>query len=222
MSLASVPLIAVPKPAEIKRLEPFITRTKGAPLEETIVRSYAENRVLASSNDIVNALLARRQERTIYPAFGCRSGTLIAFTLPGEPFGEKIEIKDPKTGINYMLAVPVEFRNERNCAIVAQHGDYIIEKDPENENNRLVTIRNAALITEFAPKPNWYGTDEEHGIPRGKPINHDRKYARFIMRHSENYIGCIALYATTGMDDIRGLMMIDAPSDPLGAVAESL
>jgi len=184
-ALRSIPNIPIQK----TKLEAFVKRVNGIPADEAIMKADKAGVVIASNKRLDQALVGSEEGETIIDALPCWSGTMTAYTKPGQKFGSAIEYIDPRT--NYGLVFPVHeiYRNEKDAILVAEHPDYTLEKDGKN---RVVLTKHADIVTAFPAECGWYLTDLVHGIPYGNKTRPRDPSVRYFSRYFESRVGLVA------------------------------
>lgn len=168
-------------------------------------------------------------EKKVYAIW---TGTLIAYKKPGDDLGGEITCVDSDTTEKYVISVPLQFQNEKDCALVVPH--FILEDGTPNikyhamQGNaghidyqiKITDESSIQLISDFPAKNGWYLPEASCGIPVGSGADSGNDAARYLYRAtSSDYVGLVA----RGVDDDDGLRDVGAgvqPSDRLGVLAQ--
>ena len=97
----------------------------------------------------------------------CWSGTMVAYDRPDHKVGETIEYTDSRTNLRYVFPVPEEHRGKKNIALVAEHPDFMLEKDG---NDRIIKATEVGAVERFPITKGWYMGDSKYGIPQGETV----------------------------------------------------
>ena len=141
-----------------------------------------------------------KSEKEIYPVW---TGTLVAFRGKDEKLGESIAYSS--LGVTYIFDVPREHRDEKNAALVVNHGFLAIENDPLTPRIPFIIPRvegNTAiyeimdkdqinLFRGFPQEDGYYLTDKKFGIPYGEPLSKDDSGVLYFYRRKEGYVGLL-------------------------------
>ncbi|MDD5337205.1 MAG: hypothetical protein PHS02_01860 [Candidatus ainarchaeum sp.] len=162
-----------------------IFRRSGAIFEEGIIRVErarlkCPNLMLVSSKEIRDEL-AGEHARAIINGIPCYSGTICGFLKPGKKFGRILEHTNPVTGWKRIIHVPVDYRGEKNCALVGDHPNYSMHVDLKN---KVMEIGGLELVERFPPVEGFYFGDPKHDIPQGEKVNveYRNKQIRWLYR----------------------------------------
>lgn len=141
-----------------------------------------------------------KSEKEAYPVW---TGTLVAFRGKGEKLGESVAYQS--LGVTYILEVPKEYQDERNAALVVNHGFLAIENDPMTPRIPLIIPRvegntvvyeitdkgQIALFRGFPQEDGYYLVDNRFGIPHGNVLSKDDSGARYFYRQKGAYVGLL-------------------------------
>ncbi|VVC02028.1 Uncharacterised protein [uncultured archaeon] len=166
----------------------LVKRSEGVPLVEGLKMADEKNLVVASTARLSKALVGSDEWRKISNVFACWTGTMTAYTKPGEKLGEVIEYVDPETKQKWVFRVPREFQKEKNAILVVEHPDYKVEVDGRT---LVVHAKAVDLVADFPAKTErWYAADAKHDIPTGKEVAYSQD-ARYLWR-TDSRVGPVA------------------------------
>jgi hypothetical protein len=174
------------------------TAAVGEPLGIKVIRPYSDkvNFIqalrLAGSEIIINNRTAdiilsdsdlRENHQNLFPIF---TGTLVAYKGGnGIPLGNTIRSN------RFVIQVPQEYRNERDCLIYVEHPNFTLE---DNKGTMTVKSNSIKVIREFPPRNGWYNVDEETGIPTGTVTSSASFSVRQLLRSNADYVGPLVRY----------------------------
>jgi len=150
----------------------------------------AQNRFRISSNKSHDPMLLTSSAHLGLNAYPAWTGTLIAYTKPGEKFGSFVGYADSKTGERYLFSVPEEYRGESDMALAleAQHARLALE----GKNILLVAIEAEKVIglPDFPRENGWYMPDSKESIPLGEKVKVQPQARR--LHRAESMVSLIA------------------------------
>ena len=184
--------------------------------EAGLARANAENKVIASNKRISRALLGSDEWRAIQEVFVCWTGTMTAYTKPGEKLGKAVEYADPETGYRWIFPVPEKHQGKTNAILVAEHPDYTLEISGKT---RIVRATQVDLIERFPAKNGWYLGDTHHDIPCGDEVAASDA-TRYLLR-TDIRVGPVARGRDSdGIDVGRQISLRTNPSGAFGMAVE--
>jgi len=190
------------------KLSVLISRSNGVPFEEGLARADTDNRVIASNKRMSQALVRNQEWRTIIEVFACWTGTITAYTKPGEKLGKAVEYIEPVTKYRWVFPVPEAYRDKKDAIIVAEHPDYSLEIDGKT---RIVRAAQVDLIERFPAKNGRYLGDSKHDIPSGDSVQDDWD-TRYLYR-MDTRVGPVARgYNLYYRGDRRSVCLKNRPS----------
>ena len=142
------------------------------------------------------------------------SGTMAAYSKPGEKLGDSIEYADPKSNETWEFIVPSKFQGMKDCALVADK--YRVLRDGKNVVV-LADEKDISVVKNFPAKNGWYNVDKKTGMPSGNAMDESDKDARYLYR-VEQRVGPVGRGSNGDYDDRRGVGVIQ-PSYCLGVLA---
>lgn len=196
----------------------LVKRSEGVPFVEGLKRADEKNMVIASSARMSKALVGSNEWKKISDVFTCWTGTMTAYTKPGEKLGATVEYVDTNSGEKWVFPVPKEFQKEKDAILVAEHPDYKVEIDGKN----IVVHANVVdLVLKFPAKNGGYMADAKHGIPTDKEVEYSN--ARYLRRIDQR-VGPVARGCdyddVDGRSGRRGVLLGDVPSHDFGVAVE--
>ena len=166
------------KTADPEQVRRMMEITKRMTLFEAVALARETGRLIVS-NFVHDGVLTRTDAM-----YRVRTGTLIIYEAPNQPFGEFVVFEQTK------FAVPAKFRGLKNCALAVEYPDFDLKSTGELIVPDEKTIH---LITQFPIKDGWYLTHAETGIPCGRQ-EATNENARFLDRLNEPYLGLLVRY----------------------------
>ena len=166
------------------------------------------------SNKELDEMLQSGEWKNYEAAFPAWSGTMVAYSKPGEKLGESIKYTDSESKETWEFPVPAKFRGMKDCALVAEK--YRLFRDGMD----VIVVaddKDIKIVKDFPSKNGWYKTDEVTGISSGKEAEERDKDARYLYRDDFGRVGPVArdyyLYYNWRIIDVD-----DRPSDRLGVL----
>ena len=202
--------VLVPGPTMMESLQ----GKGGVPFEEGLLR--AGDRVLLSNMRISQAI---RSDESVAIALPCWTGTFSAYPEPGRMLGRVIDSEDPGSGTRWVFPVPEAFWREKDAVLVAEHPDYVLERDGRF---RVVHAFSASLVRAFPNENGWYLVDPGHAIPAGAPSGPADPDASYLSR-SSSFVGPVARLPLFhfGNEKRRDVCVEMKPCRSLGLVVEA-
>ena len=188
--------------------------------DRALKKADAENRVFPSNARLTEAMI-QDGWLSILEAFPCRTGTLVAYTKPGEALGNAIEIVDRLTEFRWVFPVPGSFSKNTDCVVLVEHPNFTIEADG---NNRVVHVKLADLtvLNGFPESDGYYRGDPVFDIPVGPTISKADPNARYLRRNSKQICPAVCGFQGHHNDAIRRYVdMAFWPSFPYGDLVEA-
>ncbi|NYZ74324.1 hypothetical protein H0O00_04220 [Candidatus Micrarchaeota archaeon] len=198
-----------------------IARHDRVPFHERFLRADEMRRVIASNKRLIEAF-SGDDWRTVVHGVPCHTGTLAAYTSPGQKLGQSIEYADPETGYRYLFRVPEAYQKEKDAILVAEPPDYALEIDGETV---IVHAAKVDIVTDFPFKFSlaYYKAEPVHGIPSGKAISMEDPDSSYLGR-TDSFVGPVSLAFLLDLssNSRRRALAIDLTmSNGLGIIAES-
>ena len=189
----------------------------GVPFEEGL-RKANDAGVVIASNKRLNMALESDEWQRVRDVFACWTGTMTAYTKPGERLGKQVEYVDSKTGYRWVFAVPEAHRDKKDAILVAEHPGYNLEVDG---NNRVIhtDAANVGLVEKFPAFDGWYLGDPKYDIPNGDQVSFSDK-ARHLWR-TDQRVGPVRRGSFFGYDGRLGVGLNESPSVGLGVAVEA-
>lgn len=195
------------------KIRPLTSRFKGMPFEEGLARADRENLVIVSDRRLTRVQEESEEWWSIHDIFHCWSGTMVAYSEPGKPFGAFIEYKEELAGRRWVFPVPQHLRHEKDAILMADHPDFTLELDG---NNRVVHVPFPLLVRDFASETGWYLVDHETKMPTGSPVDYTYHEARFLWRADKPRVAPVSICAACG----RYMRMYLSPASRFGMAVE--
>lgn len=182
------------------------------PMMEAIMDADKAGLVIASSKRLTQAL-GSAESKPFNKFLPCWSGTMIGYDRFGKPLDDAIVYTDPTTQIKYVFPVPADYRGMKDIALVAEHPDFIIQKDG---NARIVRAKKIGIVglPRLTHQPFHLG-DPVYDIPHGDSVDKRNQNARQMMR-DDKHVGLIT------RSTIANQVLLNAiPSARMGVIVEA-